>query len=161
MTIVLLIILLLVTVAMVAVILMQRSEGGALGIGGGGPGGMMSGASAANLLTRSTMILGIIFMGTCIVLAILSGADTRNQSIIEQTTEESGGMFDFEALDEIPADETPSDDAPSDDTPSDEPPADEPSLVPGAESEASWPRKRLRNSLLSDLATLFQRAILR
>ena len=117
MTIVLLIILLLVTIAMVAVILMQRSEGGALGIGGGGPGGMMSGSGAANLLTRSTMILGAIFMGACIVLAILSGADTRNQSIIEQTNEDDGGLIDFDALDEIPADDAPDDAALSEEPP--------------------------------------------
>jgi preprotein translocase subunit SecG len=130
MTIVLLIILLLVTIAMVGVILMQRSEGGALGIGGG-PGGMMSGAGAANLLTRTTMILGIIFMGVCIVLAIMSGADTRNQSVTDQLVEESGALspFDFDAL---PDDETaPADEVPADDVPAEDPPAADEPEVPG------------------------------
>ncbi len=120
MTVVLLIILLLVTIAMVGVILMQRSEGGALGIGGG-PGNMMSGASAESLLTRTTMILGIVFMGTCIVLAILSGASSRDASLGEELSGEMGSGFgDFG---DIPADtpaEVPSEvpaDAPSDDTP--------------------------------------------
>jgi len=131
MTIVLLIILLLVTIAMVGVILMQRSEGGALGIGGGGPGGMMSGAGAANLLTRTTMILGIVFMGTCIVLAIMSGADTRNQSVTEQLLEENGAVapFDFDAL---PDDEpVTADDAPADEVPAEDPPVADEAEVPG------------------------------
>lgn len=135
MTIVLLIILLLVTIAMVGVILMQRSEGGALGIGGG-PGGMMSGAGAENLLTRMTMILGIVFMGVCIVLAIMSGADTRSQSLTDQLADEAGAAspFDFETLPDdaaAPAEEAIFDDAPVDDAPAEDPPAVDEPEVPG------------------------------
>ncbi len=118
MTVVLLIILLLVTVAMVGVILMQRSEGGALGIGGG-PGGMMSGRSAESLLTRTTMILGIVFMGTCIVLAVMSGASTSGDSVTNELVEEDGSDLPFSFDDtegdvpaEVPGDEPASDDEP-------------------------------------------------
>jgi len=128
MTAVLLIIHLLVAAALVGVILMQRSEGGALGIGGGGPGGMMSGRGAANLLTRLTMILGAVFMGNSILLAIVSGVTVENRSVIDRVGEEQdagdlpfgnieGLPTDAPALD-IPAEDAPSQDAPAeDDTP--------------------------------------------
>lgn len=133
MTAVLLIIHFLVAVALVAVILMQRSEGGALGMGGG-PGGMMTGRGAANLLTRTTMILGAVFIGNSILLAILSGVDTSNQSVIDragETQEDTSGL-PFGTMDEIPADDSPAtaDDAsvPSDEPApaEDEPPAELP-----------------------------------
>lgn len=90
MTTVLLIVHLLVAAALVAVILMQRSEGGALGIGGGGPGGMMSGRGAANLLTRTTMILGAIFVANSILLAIVSGIDSTGQSVFDEDEIQDG-----------------------------------------------------------------------
>jgi len=86
MTIVLLIIHLLVTTGLVAVILMQRSEGGALGIGGGGGGGgMMGGRGSANLLTRTTMILGTVFIVNSITLAVIAGVDADNRSVFDRT----------------------------------------------------------------------------
>lgn len=112
MTTILLIIQILVAIALVAVVLMQRSEGGALGIGGGGPGGMMSGRSAANLLTRTTMILGAVFMANSVALAALSTLDRTGQSVIERlgTQDDRGGLpfsFDDEADETAPADEAP------------------------------------------------------
>lgn len=97
---VLLIIHLLLIAAMVTVILMQRSEGGALGIGGGGPGGMMSGRGAANLLTRTTMILGALFVGNSILLAVLASVDESGRSVIERMGDEPGAQlpFDFSGL---------------------------------------------------------------
>lgn len=83
MTTVLLVIYLLITVALVGVVLMQRSEGGALGIGGG-PGGMMSGRGAANILTRTTMILGGAFFIMPIVLALMLGSENRSSSVFDQ-----------------------------------------------------------------------------
>ncbi|GGG93563.1 MAG TPA: preprotein translocase subunit SecG [Oceanicaulis sp.] len=116
MTTILLIIQILVAIALVAVVLMQRSEGGALGIGGGGPGGMMSGRSAANLLTRTTMILGAVFMANSIALAALSTIDRSGQSVIDRlgTQEERGPLpFDFDDEgDAAPADEAPATEAP-------------------------------------------------
>ena len=87
MTAVLLIIHVLIAAALTGVILMQRSEGGALGIGGGGPGGMMSGRGAANLLTRVTMILGALFIGNSILLAIISGVTTSSGSVLDRVGE--------------------------------------------------------------------------
>lgn len=73
MTTVLLIIHLFVTLALIGVVLIQRSEGGGLGIGTSqGMGGFMSGRGTANLLTRTTAILGAIFFGLSLALALLN-----------------------------------------------------------------------------------------
>ncbi|KAA5804834.1 preprotein translocase subunit SecG [Alkalicaulis satelles] len=99
---VLLIIHLLLIAAMVAVILMQRSEGGALGIGGG-PGGMMSGRGSANLLTRTTMILGALFVGNSILLAVLASVDDSGRSVIDRLGDDPATQrpFDFSGFDDI------------------------------------------------------------
>jgi preprotein translocase subunit SecG len=61
-----------VTIALIGVVLIQRSEGGGLGLGGGqGMGNFMSGRGTANLLTRTTAILGTAFFALSLVLAIL------------------------------------------------------------------------------------------
>ncbi|MDB5400699.1 MAG: preprotein translocase subunit SecG [Acetobacteraceae bacterium] len=85
---VLLIIHLFVTLALIGVVLIQRSEGGGLGIGSSqGMGSFMSGRGTANLLTRTTAILAVIFMGLSLTLALInrgtSGAATR--SILDTT----------------------------------------------------------------------------
>jgi preprotein translocase subunit SecG len=72
----------LITLGLVAVILLQRSEGGALGIGGGGGGGLMTARGAANLLTRATTILAILFIVMSIVLAVLA-AGTNKARVID------------------------------------------------------------------------------
>ena len=136
MTAVLLIIHVLIAAALTGVILMQRSEGGALGIGGGGPGGMMSGRGAANLLTRVTMILGALFIGNSILLAIISGVTTSSGSVLDcvgETQTNSDLPFgDLEGLEtDVPAptDEAPADPAPaSDDAPAQDEPAQDPDL---------------------------------
>ncbi|MGY6629182.1 MAG: preprotein translocase subunit SecG [Oceanicaulis sp.] len=128
---VLLIIHLLIIAAMVTVILMQRSEGGALGIGGGGPGGMMSGRGAANLLTRSTMILGALFVSNSILLAVLASVDDSGRSVIDRMGGEQTDQlpFDFTTMPDDEADGV----APEveiDDTPAPPPVEDEPE-IPG------------------------------
>lgn len=128
---VLLIIHLLIIAAMVTVILMQRSEGGALGIGGGGPGGMMSGRGAANLLTRSTMILGALFVSNSILLAVLASVDDSGRSVIDRMGGEQTDQlpFDFTTMPDDEADgvasEVEIDDAPA------PPPVEEEPEIPG------------------------------
>ena len=69
----LLVIHLFVTLALIGVVLIQRSEGGGLGIGTSqGMGGFMSGRGTANLLTRTTAILGTIFFVLSLTLALLN-----------------------------------------------------------------------------------------
>jgi preprotein translocase subunit SecG len=70
----------LIAIALVGVILLQRSEGGALGIGSSS-GGLMSARGASDLLTRSTAILGGLFIVTSITLAVLAAATHRTRDI--------------------------------------------------------------------------------
>jgi preprotein translocase subunit SecG len=83
---VLLIIHLFVTLALIGVVLIQRSEGGGLGIGSSqGMGSFMSGRGTANLLTRTTAVLAVIFMGLSLTLALLDRGTSAapGRSILE------------------------------------------------------------------------------
>jgi preprotein translocase subunit SecG len=75
---------LVIAVALVGVVLLQRSEGGALGIGGGGGGGFLTGRGTANLLTRSTTILAVLFIITSLTLARLAGGERAPRSILDE-----------------------------------------------------------------------------
>src|SRR5215467_6184823 len=66
----------LVAVALIGVILMQRSEGGGLGVGGSSS-GFMTARGAADFLTRSTAILGGLFIVLSIVMAAYAGVTRR------------------------------------------------------------------------------------
>src|SRR4051795_13138316 len=63
----------LVAVSLIGVILMQRSEGGGLGVGGSSS-GFMTARGAADFLTRSTAVLGGLFIVLSIVVAGIAGA---------------------------------------------------------------------------------------
>ena len=71
----------LVAVSLIGVILMQRSEGGGLGVGGSSS-GFMTARGAADFLTRSTSVLGGIFIVLSIVMAAIAGA-TREPTKID------------------------------------------------------------------------------
>ncbi|MBN8890278.1 MAG: preprotein translocase subunit SecG [Rhodospirillales bacterium 70-18] len=85
MTTVLLIVHLFVTLALIGVVLIQRSEGGGLGIGSSqGMGGFMSGRGTANLLTRTTAILGTIFFAISLTLALMNrGTAGAGRSLLD------------------------------------------------------------------------------
>ncbi|HEY2134138.1 MAG TPA: preprotein translocase subunit SecG [Acetobacteraceae bacterium] len=85
MTTVLLLIHLFVTLALIGVVLIQRSEGGGLGIGTSqGMGSFMSGRGTANLLTRTTAILGTLFFALSLALALLNrGTSGVGRSIMD------------------------------------------------------------------------------
>lgn len=83
----LLVIQIIVCVAMVAVILLQRSEGGALGMGGGGgTGGFMTARGAGNLLTKTTWVLGTIFIAVSLGLTILGNMQRNAGSLLDEVT---------------------------------------------------------------------------
>jgi preprotein translocase subunit SecG len=63
----------LIAVSLIGVILMQRSEGGGLGVGGSSS-GFMTARGAADFLTRSTAVLGGMFIVLSIVMAAIAGA---------------------------------------------------------------------------------------
>ncbi len=70
----------LVAASLVGVILMQRSEGGGLGVGGSSS-GFMTARGAADFLTRSTSILGGVFIVLSIVMAAIAGATRQAPTI--------------------------------------------------------------------------------
>ena len=70
----------LIAAALVTVILMQRSEGGGLGVGGSSS-GFMTARGAADFLTRSTAILGALFIILSIALAAYAGATGKRQTV--------------------------------------------------------------------------------
>jgi preprotein translocase subunit SecG len=71
----------LIAASLVGVILMQRSEGGGLGVGGSSS-GFMTARGAADFLTRSTAVLGGLFIVLSIVMAAIAGA-TRTPTKID------------------------------------------------------------------------------
>lgn len=70
----------LVAAMLVAVILMQRSEGGGLGVGSSSA-GLMTARGAADFLTRSTAILGGLFIVLSIILAAYAGASRESPTV--------------------------------------------------------------------------------
>ena len=71
----------LIAVSLISVIRMQRSEGGGLGVGGSSS-GFMTARGAADFLTRSTAVLGGLFIVLSIVMAAIAGA-TRQPTKID------------------------------------------------------------------------------
>lgn len=70
----------LVAASLVAVILVQRSEGGGLGVGGSSS-GFMTARGAADFLTRTTAILGGVFIALSILMAAIAGATRETPQI--------------------------------------------------------------------------------
>lgn len=82
---VLIVIHLIIVVALAGVVLLQRSEGGGLGMGGGGnPGSFLTGRGQANLLTRTTAILGAAFFATSLLMSILAARSTGPTSVLDK-----------------------------------------------------------------------------
>src|SRR5215469_8995849 len=70
----------LIAISLICVILMQRSEGGGLGVGGSSS-GFMTARGAADFLTRSTAVLGGLFIVLSIVMAAYAGASRQPTKI--------------------------------------------------------------------------------
>ncbi|MDR1208588.1 MAG: preprotein translocase subunit SecG, partial [Holosporales bacterium] len=61
-----------VTVAMIGLILLQKSDSsGPLGMGGGSTNSLFTARGVANVLTRSTAFLAVLFVGNCILIGKL------------------------------------------------------------------------------------------
>jgi preprotein translocase subunit SecG len=113
MTAVLLLIHLFVTIALIGVVLIQRSEGGGLGIGTSqGMGSFMSGRGTANLLTRTTAILGALFFSLSLALALLNKGTTGvGHSLLDITPASAPAHTGLPPL--APGTETPAAKAPA------------------------------------------------
>jgi preprotein translocase subunit SecG len=84
-----------VTIALIGVVLIQRSEGGGLGLGAGqGMGSFMTGRGTANLLTRTTAILGTAFFVLSLGLALLykGGSADNAAAILNQPVPAKSGL---------------------------------------------------------------------
>lgn len=70
---------------LVTIVLMQRSHGGGgVGLGmGGGMGEALFGAQVGNVLTRSTVVLAIVFLVNTTFLSILSNVMPRGGSLVD------------------------------------------------------------------------------
>ena len=69
-----------VAISLIGTILMQRSEGGGLGVGGSSS-GFMTARGAADFLTRSTAVLGGLFITLSIVMAAFAGVSRQAPTI--------------------------------------------------------------------------------
>jgi preprotein translocase subunit SecG len=81
---------LMVVIALVGVILVQKSEGGGLGIGGGS--GFMTARGAANVLTRTTAILALIFFATSLGLSLLARYGSHPLDILDRAPQQTEGQ---------------------------------------------------------------------
>jgi preprotein translocase subunit SecG len=81
--------------AMVLVILLQSGKGGGLaGAFGGGGSTIFGGRGAGTVLTRATMILGLLFFVTSLTLALMSaqgGGTTAGKSLIQEEAKRTAG----------------------------------------------------------------------
>lgn len=92
----------LVAAMLVAVILMQRSEGGGLGVGGSSA-GLMTARGAADFLTRSTAILGGLFIILSIVLAAIAGVTREAPTIDTSLARPAGQQAPLAPVQQAPA----------------------------------------------------------
>jgi preprotein translocase subunit SecG len=91
----------LIAIALIATILMQRSEGGGLGVGGSSS-GFMTARGAADFLTRSTAVLGGLFILLSIVMAAIAGA-TRQPTRIDTSLANSAAPLQPQSQPAAPA----------------------------------------------------------
>jgi preprotein translocase subunit SecG len=68
---------------LIATVLLQKSEGGGLGVGGGA--GFMSSRGTANLLTRTTAVLAVLFFLTSLFLSWYASYARKPTSILDST----------------------------------------------------------------------------
>ena len=90
----------LLAVILVIVVLIQRAEGGALGIGGGSDG--MSPRGSADILTRTTAIIAVLFVITSIGLTMLGLRSTDRSLTFEEIDANSNDIIINEDLLELP-----------------------------------------------------------
>ena len=94
-----------IAISLIGTILMQRSEGGGLGVGGSSS-GFMTARGAADFLTRSTAILGGLFIVLSIVMAAIAGA-TRTPTKIDTSLAGKTGTSPLQQTQPAPVQPTP------------------------------------------------------
>jgi len=66
---------------LITVILLQKAKGGGMGAMGGGFGESIFGTQMGNVMTKTTVILAIIFLVNTAILALLSSNQTRTPTV--------------------------------------------------------------------------------
>lgn len=74
------ILLVLVSVLLVCVILLQRNKGAGAGVTFGGAGEAVFGADMGNVLTRSTVVLGCLFLAIVLALSIIAARGSASST---------------------------------------------------------------------------------
>tara|TARA_B100000073_G_scaffold320088_1_gene299498 strand:- start:34 stop:348 length:315 start_codon:yes stop_codon:yes gene_type:complete len=91
----------LLAIILIIVVLIQRAEGGALGIGGGSDG--MSPRGSADILTRTTSIIAVLFVITSISLTVLNlKSSDRSLTFDEVENNDLNIINENESLPELP-----------------------------------------------------------
>jgi preprotein translocase subunit SecG len=79
---------LIICVTLILVVLLQSGKGGGLAGAFGGMGGagqsLFGGRGAATFLSKATTVLGIAFMTTSLILALMSGSHNAPRSVIRE-----------------------------------------------------------------------------
>ena len=85
---------------LIIVVLVQRAEGGALGIGGGSDG--MTPRGSADVLSRTTAIVAVLFVITSISLTVLSLRSSERTLNFDETSINESSDTQIEDLPELP-----------------------------------------------------------
>jgi preprotein translocase subunit SecG len=72
---------LVITIALIGVILLQQSDGGGLGLGSG-HNALFTVRGTANLLTRVTAFLAVLFIGNCLLMTVIASRMIKAQNQI-------------------------------------------------------------------------------
>ena len=87
--------------ALVVVVLMQSSKGeglaGAFGGGGGVSGAVFGGRGAASFLSRSTTVLAVFFMLSCMGLSLMSSSGNQSAVVGAESAVSEAAQKDLEA----------------------------------------------------------------
>ena len=76
------------SILLIGVILLQRSKSQSMGVALGSPmGEQLFGAQAGNVLTRTTIVLGTIFLLNTVLLAYLGSTSRRSTSLVDRIRE--------------------------------------------------------------------------
>lgn len=106
------------SVLLIGLILLQKSKGGGLGVAfGGGGEGSMFGSRTGNVLTKATIVLGLIFLLNTLVLGILFtrasavGPSDIDRELMKETSQEQQGQPTEQAVPAVPPAEEPQSEA--------------------------------------------------
>ncbi len=90
------------SLALIGLILLQKSKNGGLGMAfGSGGGDSLFGARAGNVLTKATVVIGVVFLVNTLVLGILF-AGSANESILDKAAVAQPIPMEQPAMPQVP-----------------------------------------------------------